>query len=208
MNGFWLGVIVAGGGVAYVYQSGAIGGLATTTQTTTPQGITIERIREQAQMVNAEFVGQVVVPAKHTTQFLGITQSNELVLIAPVRVTAGVNLENATLADGVLTLPPVQILDASVQVEQISIAHYSKDLIAPDVFPQLQTQAQVDALALGVKTACKYNILELANKRGQLYFEQLLKEANITVKTSPVGACVFSGSTKEASPNANGVATR
>lgn len=175
----------------------------------TPQvdvrSLVVHQVRPVSELTTATLAMEAVVPTRQATTLGGyVIGTTKLLYIAYGEVRAGVNLENLQLTDVqivnntmLLRLPPPQILDSKIDVTRSSVYDYDRGFLdlGPDVAPQLQTQAQQEALKKIVATACRSGLLQEANKRAELVVTQLLNTAGYkvveVVSTPPSeGTCI------------------
>ncbi|HAC65480.1 MAG TPA: DUF4230 domain-containing protein [Cyanothece sp. UBA12306] len=146
-----------------------------------------EQIRGLSQLTTAVFVMDAVVPTSQERK-LGnlVVGKTKLLYIARGEVRAGIDLtalnSNHIKIDDQnvhIQLPPPEILDHKIDVEQSKVYDYDRGFLGlgPDVAPQLQTLAQQSTLDKIMATACNKGILDEANQRAQLAVTQLLTTA-------------------------------
>lgn len=150
----------------------------------------LKEVREMSEMTTISFYSEVAAPAEYSEKLLGLIDQNaKMLLTVPIMVRAGADMSQATLAGNVLQLPPVQILEPIVGVTKVEVYDYQKDFFLKDVSPDLQKQAQIEARARAIKSACDGKILEKAQTQAYQYFSRLLKPQGIEVQTSSIGEC-------------------
>lgn len=147
----------------------------------------IHQIRGVSELTTTVFVTEAVIPASQDWKIGELTLAKtKLLYIAHGEVRAGVDLSQLSaqniLVEGKtikLQLPPPQILDSKIDVNQSQVYDYDRGFLnlGPDVAPQLQTLAQQKALEKLVNAACRQNILTEANNRAEITLNQLLTTA-------------------------------
>jgi hypothetical protein len=167
--------------------------------TPTPQidvaPLVLRQVRGLSELTTTEFTMQTVVTAQQA-RLLGPFEFNtRLLYVAYGQVRAGVDLselgpDDIQVQDGkavVITLPPPRILDRKLDVERSYVYDFERGVLGPEA-PQLQTEAERQALAQIVAGACESDILGEANRRAELAVRALLDAfgfEEITVLTQP-----------------------
>ncbi|MFM7471932.1 MAG: DUF4230 domain-containing protein [Nodosilinea sp.] len=157
----------------------------------------VQQLRGASDLTTAIFAMEAVVPGHSDRTLAGyVIGSTKLLYIAYGEVRAGVDLSQITATnvqlgeEGAihLTLPPPQILDRKLDLNRSRVYDYDRGFLGlgPDQAPELQQQAQRQALATIVAAACNQGLLLEANRRAQGTVEQLLATAgfkSVTVTT-------------------------
>lgn len=162
--------------------------LITQTQSVTPSSVTLQEIQKLGELTTIRLPVQVIVPAIATREIMGIPQQTKVLYVAQVHITAGVDVQQATLEDGAIVLPAAKILDAKVDVAKSSVFDSSKDWLAPDVAIDLLAQAQKEALQTGVVTACNTGVLRQAEAQTKLVLGKLVGGE---VAIAPIKECRY-----------------
>lgn len=163
------------------------------------RSIVIRQVRGASDLTTAVFTMEAVVPTSKNQAIGGfILGQTTLLYIARGEVRAGVNLGELK-AESVqvtgnqirLLLPVPRILDSKIDVSRSTVYDYDRGFLGlgPDVAPELQAQAEQQALQKIFLTACNEGILTQANERARLVVTQLLSTAGyreVTVDTQPV----------------------
>ncbi len=153
------------------------------TERVQPPNVIIARLQEASQLTTSIFAMEAVVPARTDLRLgdwtVGRTQ---LLYIAYGEVRAGVDLSQVSVDRNfgntiAVTLPPPQLLDSKIDVERSRIYDYERGLLGPDTAPQLLEKAQKEALEEIRTAACRYGILEEANRRAESVVRQLFATA-------------------------------
>lgn len=150
--------------------------------------VVVQQLRGASELTTAIFTMEAIVPAQSDRTLAGyVLGSTNLIYIAHGEVRAGVDLAQITVADVDLagesairiTLPPPQILDSKLDLDQSTVYRYDRGWLnlGPDNAPQLQTLAQQEALAKITAAACTTGLLEEANHRAEITVGQLLSTA-------------------------------
>jgi len=156
----------------------------------------IEELQKISQLNTVVFATESLIPTKAERK-LGdfVVGTTELVYIAYGEVRAGINLQHLqpdhlhyTQRGLEIILPPPEILDSKIDIRRSQVYHYDRGFLAlgPDVAPDLQTEAQDQALDRMVISACQRGILQQANLETERLVTQLLQSAgfnNFVVKT-------------------------
>lgn len=162
------------------------------------QSLIIKQLRGASDLTTAIFAMEAVVPSHSDLTLAGyVIGSTKLLYIAYGEVRAGVDLAKITSANvdlGAdralhLTLPPPQLLDSKLDLNRSRVYDYDRGFLGlgPDQAPELQQQAQRQALATIVAAACNQGLLTEANQRAQTTVEQLLATAGFkSITVTPV----------------------
>lgn len=170
--------------------------LPQTTLEVNTSSLIIEQLRQVSQLNTVILTTESLIPTKaERTWGNFVIGTTELVYLAQGEVRAGINLADLK-ADNLkqtttgleILLPPPEILDSKIDVKRSQVYYYHRGFLAlgPDLAPQLQTQAQKQALNNIVVAACQRGILNQANLESQAIVTDLLKRAgheNVLVKT-------------------------
>ncbi len=163
------------------------------------QSLIVQQLRGASDLTTAIFAMEAVVPGHSDRTLAGyVIGSTKLLYIAYGEVRAGVDLSKITATnvqlgeEGAihLTLPPPQILDSKLDLDRSRVYDYDRGFLGlgPDQAPELQQQAQRQALTTIVAAACDQGLLAEANRRAAVTVEQLLSTGgfkSVTVTTVP-----------------------
>lgn len=161
--------------------------------------VVVQQLQGASELTTAIFTMEAVVPTQSDRTLAGyVIGSTNLLYIAHGQVRAGVDLSQITVTDVQLagesalkiTLPPPQILDSKLDVNQSTVYAYDRGWLGlgPDHAPLLQSRAQQEALAKINAAACTTGLLAEANHRAELAVGQLLATAgfqSVEVITQP-----------------------
>jgi hypothetical protein len=165
------------------------------------QSITITEIKTIGNLSTTKQTFSIPVPAEQDAQILGLTYgTTKILLLTQVKVVGGIDFQQITPSsihqEGetiYITLPPPQVLDASLV--KTFIYDYNRGVLGlgPDVGPQLQSTAQQRALQEAVQSACQNELLAQANSSATTLLENFIKltrpQLSIQVKTTPPKDC-------------------
>jgi hypothetical protein len=170
--------------------------LPQTTLEVNTSSLIIEQLRQVSQLSTVILTTESLIPTKaERTWGSFVIGTTELVYLAQGEVRAGINLADLKAdnlkqtATGLeILLPPPEILDSKIDVKRSQVYYYHRGFLAlgPDLAPQLQTQAQRQALHSIIVVACQRGILHQANLETQAIVTELLQRAgheNVIVKT-------------------------
>lgn len=171
--------------------------LPTPGPTATPQidvgPIVLHRVRELSELTTTQFGMQTVVTASRGRNLGPFQFDTRLLYVAYGEVRAGVDLTLLGPADVVvddnrtvsMLLPPPQMLDSKIDVNRSYVYDLQQGLLSPEA-PDLQTEAERQALDQVIAGACQADILEQANRRAEVAMTGLLEAMEfeeITVTT-------------------------
>ena len=163
------------------------------------RSVVVTQLRGASELTTAIFAMEAVVPTQSDRTLAGyVIGSTNLLYIAYGEVRAGVDLSQIAATDVQVTgdssiqvtLPPAQILDSKLDLSKSNVFDYSRGFLGlgPDAAPELQEQAQQEALAKIEEAACSEGLLAEANRRAEITVSQLLAVAGfdtVTVTTQP-----------------------
>lgn len=205
LNLFFLTVcllILGAGGVAIaVIWKGipipAIGDIPPATEVTEPEvdvrSLVVQALEGKSELTTAETTVEVVVPVESDRKVAGMeVGKTSLIYVATGHVRAGMDLSEVQVTDTgtviQVLLPSPEILGASLDVEASRTASYDKGVLGPDNGPELQEEAQRQAVEKIGDRACESGVLDLARDRAELEITNLLSGLGagvaIEVKTS------------------------
>ncbi|HIK38577.1 MAG: DUF4230 domain-containing protein [Geminocystis sp.] len=158
----------------------------------------LQQIRSVGHLVTTVFSMETIVPAS-SQRVIGkwVIGETKLLYLARGEVKAGIDLSQLqpqhlqVTGDRItIQLPPPQILDSKIDVNNSRVYHYDRGFLnlGPDNAPQLQALAQQHTLQKITVAACQQDILTQANEKAVTIVEQLLKNSGynrVEVKTSP-----------------------
>jgi hypothetical protein len=159
--------------------------LPTPGPTATPQidvgPIVLHRVRDLSELTTTQFGMQTVVTASRGRNLGPFQFNTRLLYVAYGEVRAGIDLSLLGPADVVVAddhtvsmlLPPPRILDSKIDVSRSYVYHFQQGLLSPEA-PDLQTEAERQALDQIIAGACQTDILEQANHRAELAITELL----------------------------------
>ncbi|MBE9141188.1 DUF4230 domain-containing protein [Nodosilinea sp. LEGE 07088] len=158
------------------------------------RSVVVQQLRGASELTTAIFAMEAVVPTQSDRTLAGyVIGSTNLLYIAYGEVRAGVDLaeltpENVQVTgeDAIqVTLPPPKILDSKIDLSKSNVFDYSRGFLGlgPDAAPELQEQAQQEALAKIEEAACSENLLAEANRRAEVTVSQLLATAGFETVT-------------------------
>jgi len=168
------------------------------------RSVVIRQVQGASDLTTAIFTMEAVVPTSKNQAIGGfVLGQTTLLYIARGEVRAGVNLgelksENVQVTGNQirLLLPAPRILDSKIDVTRSTVYDYDRGFLGlgPDVAPELQAQAEQQALQKIFLTACNEGILTQANERARLVVTQLLstsgyKDVTVDTQAVPLGAC-------------------
>lgn len=171
-----------------------------TTQVLSTQGV-VNKIQSLNRLQSVVYhVDTVIQSHKEGTWYRLWQDEQKGLFIAHGRVQAGIDLSQLKAehveisADGQqvkIQLPPAQIFETyldKIEVYDVQTGLFNLFDIDPQVFNQAQTEAKQQVLA----SACKADILKLANENAQKQVQTLfgLAQVQVQVETSTVGKCV------------------
>lgn len=154
--------------------------------------IVLHQIQGLSELATTRFGMQTVVTASKGRNLGPFQFDTRLLYVAYGEVRAGIDLSLLGPADVVVrddhsvtvTLPPPQILDSKLDVDRSYVYDFQQGILSPQA-PELQTEAERQALGQIVAGACQSDILGQANQRAELAITKLLGVMNfeeITVK--------------------------
>ena len=181
------GVVILG--VAYGLKSLLPPALISQTQSIVPSSLTLEKVQKLGELTTIRFPVQVVIPAISTREILGFPQQTKVLTVEQVYVTVGIDLQQATVENGILSLPAAGIIDAKVDVAKSKIFDSSQDPLGPDVLPELHVQAQQEALKAGIVAACNSEILLQAADQAKVVIGAIVPNLEIAIATGKPGDC-------------------
>lgn len=158
----------------------------------------LQQIRSVGQLVTTVFVMDTIVPTS-SQRVIGkwVIGETKLLYLARGEVKAGIDLSQlqpqhiqVTGERITIQLPPPQILDSKIDVNNSRVYHYDRGFLnlGPDNAPQLQTLAQQYTLQKITAAACQQDILSQANQKAVTLVAQLLKNSGynqVEIKTTP-----------------------
>ncbi len=155
--------------------------------------VVLHQIQGLSELTTTRFGMQTVVTASKGRAIGPFEFNTRLLYVAYGEVRAGVDLGLLGPADVVVqddrsvtvTLPPPQILDSKLDVNRSYVYDFQQGVLSPQA-PELQTEAERQALEQIIAGACESDILGQANQRAELAITKLLEAMDfqeITVKT-------------------------
>lgn len=158
----------------------------------------IKELRELNRLETAAFTIEKVIDAgTQGNQLQQLFFGDRILLIAHGDVIAGFDLanleEHAIEVDGTtlrLTLPPPQILSASLDSEETRVYDRQQGVLSKGN-KDLESEARAEAESIIRQAACEGNILDEASKNGRTQLTTLFKALGFTtvVITIPQGSC-------------------
>ena len=158
--------------------------------------LVVQQLHQVGQLHTVIFTSDSVIPTEGERKIGNlVVGKTELVYIARGEVRAGIDLQQLKpdqikeSPEGLeIILPPPEILDSKIDVKRSQVQYYNRGFLSlgPDIAPQLQSNAERQALNTIVASACRDGILIQANLQSQLMITQLLQTAgyeNVRVKT-------------------------
>ncbi len=128
-----------------------------------------------AVITKLQAVGELTTVRQRTEQIVPVTRTRELwgqelgqatlTYVAVGEVEAGIDLGEVRrgAGPGIIILPPVQILDVKINVDESLIAGEGKTGLAPSISPEMQQLAQREALTILQESAlCDTALQEMA----------------------------------------------
>lgn len=159
--------------------------LPTPGPTATPQidvgPIVLHRVRDLSELTTTQFGMQTVVTATRGRNLGPFQFNTRLLYVAYGEVRAGIDLSLLGPADVVvgndrsvsLLLPPPQVLSSSIDVDRSYVYDFQQGLLSPEA-PDLQSEAERQALDQIIAGACQSDILQQANRRAEIAITELL----------------------------------
>lgn len=155
--------------------------------------VVLHQVQGLSELTTTRFGMQTVVTASKGRTLGPFQFDTRLLYVAYGEVRAGIDLSLLGPADVVVrddravtvTLPPPQILDSKIDVNRSYVYDFQRGVLSPQA-PELQTEAERQALDQIIAGACQSNILGEANQRAELAVTKLLGAMNfehIAVKT-------------------------
>jgi hypothetical protein len=155
--------------------------------------VVLHQIQGLSELTTTQFGMQTVVTASKGRNLGPFEFNTRLLYVAYGEVRAGIDLSLLGPADVVVqddrsvtvTLPPPQILGSKLDVKRSYVYDFQQGILSPPA-PELQTEAERQALDQIIAGACQSDILGQANQRAELAITKLLGVMNfeeITVKT-------------------------
>ncbi|MFQ5596382.1 MAG: DUF4230 domain-containing protein [Anaerolineae bacterium] len=147
--------------------------------------VVLHQIQGLSELATTRFGMQTVVTASKGRTLGPFEFDTRLLYVAYGEVRAGIDLNLLGPADIVIqddrsvtvTLPPPQILDSKIDVNRSYIYDYQQGVLSPEA-PELQTEAERQALEQIIAGACQSDILGQANQRAELAISKLLGVMN------------------------------
>ncbi|MGI0483058.1 DUF4230 domain-containing protein [Geminocystis sp. CENA526] len=164
--------------------------------------IILQQIQMVSELTTSVFTMDSIVPTSSSRKIGNwVVGETNLLYVARGEVKAGLDLSMITVDDVSIdrdkikiTLPPAQILDEKIDVNQSQVYHYDRGFLnlGPDVAPELHTKAQQETLTKIRQTACQQKILDQANEKAVILMTQLMKNsgfATVEVISTPSDDC-------------------
>ncbi len=147
--------------------------------------VVLHRVQGLSELTTTQFGMQTVVTASKGRALGPFEFNTRLLYVAYGEVRAGIDLRLLGPADVVIqndqtvtiTLPPPRILDSKIDVERSYVYDFQQGVLSPEA-PELQTEAERQALQQIVAGACQSDILQQANDRAELAISKLLETLN------------------------------
>lgn len=143
--------------------------------------IVLDQVQGLSELATTQFSMQTVVTASKSRNVGPFQFDTRMLYVAYGEVRAGVDLSLLGPADVMVqenravtvTLPPPQILDSKIDVNRSYVYDYQQGVLSPQA-PELQTEAERQALDQIIAGACQSSILDQANERAELAIMKLL----------------------------------
>jgi len=187
----WIGIaslltilgVGLGTGIAAAFYWNRLTSVETADVVTTPDSVVVQQLQQVGELVTAKFTADIPVQATSDRTVAGVSiGTTELTYMARGEVAAGIDFsaitaENITVDGATLTvvLPPTTILDKKIDVTESEVVAYNRGTLGlgPDRAPELQDEAENEALMRLVGAACDGDILTLAQKKAEEQFAAL-----------------------------------
>ena len=148
--------------------------------------IVLNQIQGLSELTTSQMGMQTVVSASKSQNLGPFSFDTRLLYVAYGEVRAGIDLSLLGPADvqvqdnltATIKLPSPKILDSKIDVNRSYVYDYQQGIFSPQA-PELQTEAERQALDQIIAGACDSNILADANEKAELAISKLLSAMGI-----------------------------